>query len=102
MDKRTTDWSIFSPEGHLLLTLSHSPGRSIKDLIELLHISERQIRNQISRLEEADLIYSEKLKNIRKYYYYVKRGSPMSHPVLPNITVGEIFRGGSSGDNLLL
>lgn len=97
-----TPWTFLTNHSHVLICLSRDPQLRLRELAELVGITDRAVFTIIGELEAEG--YLEKRKVGRRNEYVVHAGHPMRHAVEAGHTVDELLEvmvppGSSSGDD---
>ncbi|TVR43542.1 MAG: winged helix-turn-helix transcriptional regulator [Planctomycetota bacterium] len=74
-----TTWTFLSNHAHVLICLNRDPGLRIRDLAELVGITERAVQRIISELVEGNYISIN--KDGRRNTYEIHSAKPLRHPV---------------------
>jgi len=85
-----SEWTLLSNHGHVLLCIARNPDSRLKDIAELVGITERATHQIVNDLEEAGFITRERIG--RRNQYKVHPNRPMRHPVEKHHQVGELLR----------
>jgi DNA-binding IclR family transcriptional regulator len=72
-------WTFLTNHAHVLLCISRDPQARIRDLAELVGITERAVQRIIVELEEGGYLVRE--KDGRRNVYRVRSNLPLRHPV---------------------
>jgi len=72
------NWTFLSNHGHVLIALSKDPTLRIRDLVEMIGITERSVRAIISDLEADG--YIEIIKIGRRNQYRINEQTKFRHP----------------------
>jgi DNA-binding transcriptional ArsR family regulator len=106
--KRTgarTQWTFLTNHAHVLIALAREPNSRVRDLAEMVNITERAVQQILTDLEEARVLTRE--RDGRRNRYSIDRGAPLRHPNEAGGRVDDLLsfirRGGSgpaSGVNL--
>lgn len=72
------NWTFLSNHGHVLIALSKDPTLRIRDLVEMIGITERSVRAIISDLEADG--YVEIIKIGRRNEYRINAQMKFRHP----------------------
>lgn len=72
-------WTFLSNHAHVLLCLAKDPEQRMRDVADLVGITERAVQRIVSELEEAG--YVEREKDGRRNRYRVDRSKPLRHPI---------------------
>lgn len=83
-------WTFLTNHAHVLLCLAQDPTMRLRDVAELVGITERAVQRIVSDLEEAGVIL--KRKDGRRNQYEINDDQPMRHPVEMHETVGTLIK----------
>lgn len=72
-------WTFLSNHAHVLLCLAKDPEQRMRDVADLVGITERAVQRIVTELEEAG--YVEREKDGRRNRYRVDRSKPLRHPI---------------------
>ena len=84
-----TPWTFLTNHSHVLICLSRDPQLRLRELAELVGITDRAVFTIIGELEAEG--YLEKRKVGRRNEYVVLPGHPMRHAVEAGHTVDELL-----------
>jgi predicted ArsR family transcriptional regulator len=88
--RRTPAWTFLSNHAHVLLCLSRDPEARMREVADLVGITERAVQRIVMELEEAG--YLEREKEGRRNRYWVDRRKPLRHPIEAHRRVEELLR----------
>ena len=83
------EWTFLTNHGHVLLAISADPDLRLRDIAELVGITERTAVGIVSDLEEAGYIHREKVG--RRNRYSLDPSRPLRHPRESHHRVGELL-----------
>ena len=86
----TDSWTLLSNHGHVLIALSKDPTLRIRDLVDLIGITERSVRAIISDLKEGG--YIAIVKSGRRNEYKIKDGMNFRHPAEATYQINELLK----------
>ena len=72
-------WTFLTNHAHVLLCLARDPEARMRDVAELVGITERAVQRIVSELEEAG--YIERSRDGRRNRYSVQVDLPLRHPI---------------------
>ena len=84
------DWTFLSNHAHVIVCLAHEPDSRIRDVAELVGITERTVTAIIADLDEAGIVTVEKVG--RRNRYRINRRARLRHPLEEHKTVGDLLR----------
>ncbi len=85
-----TEWTFLTNHTHVLVCISENPDLRIRDMAELVGITERATQRIVAELVAAG--YLEKSREGRRNRYRVVTGQPLRHPLERSHSVGELLR----------
>ena len=85
-----SNWTFLSNHGHVLVALSKEPTLRIRDLVEMIGITERSVRAIISDLEADG--YLEIIKIGRRNEYRINGTMNFRHPAEATYQINELLQ----------
>lgn len=85
-----TEWTFLTNHTHVLVCVSENPELRIRDMAELVGITERATQRIVAELVAAG--YLEKSREGRRNRYRVVTSEPLRHPLERSHSVGELLR----------
>ncbi|MBN1607214.1 MAG: MarR family transcriptional regulator [Polyangiaceae bacterium] len=82
-------WTFLTNHAHVLLCLSREPEVRMRDIAELVGITERAVQRIIAELEEAGHI--ERVRQGRRNHYEVRGDLPLRHPIEQHVRVSALI-----------
>lgn len=82
-------WTFLSNHAHVLVCLSRDPELRLREIAELVGITERAASSIIADLEEAG--YLTRVKNGRRNSYKLHLRKPLRHPLERTHRVGDLI-----------
>ena len=82
-------WTLLSNHGHVLVALSKDPTLRIRDLVELIGITERSVRAIVLDLKVGG--YLTIIKNGRRNEYRINENMNFRHPAEASYQVNELL-----------
>ena len=79
------DWSLLSPQGHVLFYIALCPDSTTKDIARAIGHTERQIGNVIRSLRRDGMLRLR--KKGRRNHYAVDLDAPLLHPTIAGLTL---------------
>lgn len=73
-----TQWTFLTNHAHVLIALERVPNARVRDLAEMVDITERAVQQILSDLEEAGVLKRE--REGRRNRYLIDRMAPLRHP----------------------
>ena len=83
-------WTLLSNHGHVLVALSKDPTLRIRDLVDVIGITERSVRAIIADLKEGG--YITIVKNGRRNEYRINTGMNFRHPAEATHQVNDLLK----------
>lgn len=83
------DWTFLSNHGHVLIALGREPDARIRDIAEVVGITERAVQNILADLCAAGYVAKERLG--RRNHYELHPEVPMRHPLEQGHAIGELL-----------
>lgn len=83
------DWTFLSNHGHVLIALGREPDARIRDIAEVVGITERAVQNILADLCSAGYVAKERLG--RRNHYELHPEEPMRHPLEHGHAIGELL-----------
>jgi DNA-binding MarR family transcriptional regulator len=78
-DQPPAGWTFLTNHAHVLLCLARTPEARMRDVAELVGITERAVQRIVGELEEAG--YIEREREGRRNHYVVSTDLPLRHPM---------------------
>ncbi len=85
-----TIWTFLTNHSHVLLAISKTPGIKVREISDLVGITERAILRILGELDDAGFINIEKIG--RENRYAVTSDIPLRHPLEQHRTVTELLQ----------
>lgn len=89
MNDRPPSWTFLTNHSHVLICLSRDPDLRLRDLADLVGITDRAVSTLIDELESAGYIRRTKVGRRNRYEVHMDR--PMRHPVEAGHEIGELI-----------
>lgn len=89
-------WRILTNHGHVLLCIARDPDARVRDIAEVVGITERAAQRIL-----ADLIaegYASKTKVGRRNHYKINPNGELRHPFFRNVSVGPLLEVLNTGE----
>lgn len=83
-------WHFLTNHSQVLLCIEHNPETRLRDIAELVGITERAAQRIVRDLVDAGYVKRERVG--RRNRYVVNRHAPMRHPAQSEFEVGELLR----------
>lgn len=88
-DPADVDWTFLTNHGHVLLAIAADPTLRLRDIAEVVGITERTAVGIVSDLEDAGYIRREKVG--RRNHYALDPSRPLRHPSEAHHQIGELL-----------
>lgn len=85
------DWSLLSPQGHVLFYIALCPDSTAKDIAQAIGRTERQIWTIIQNLKKGGMINFR--KNGRQHLFKINYDAPFLLPTLANLSMRSLLEG---------
>jgi DNA-binding transcriptional ArsR family regulator len=83
------DWTFLTNHAHVLLCVARDPGMRLRDVAQVVGITERAAQRIVADLVDAG--YLEREREGRRNRYRVNSDAPLRHPMDRAHAVGEIL-----------
>lgn len=84
------DWTFLTNHAHALLAIAQEPNLRVRDLAQLVGVTERTAMQIIVDLEEGGYIRREKLG--RRNRYHIDKEHPLRHPLEEHHDIGALLQ----------
>lgn len=88
-------WTFLTNHGHVLLAIAADPSLRLRDIAEIVGITERTAVAIIADLEDGGYVRRERVG--RRNHYVLDRTRPLRHPSEAHHRVGELLDAISHG-----
>ena len=82
-------WYLVSSHGVVLLYIARNSAATLREMSEVLGLTERRISQIVQDLAEADYLTVERVG--RRSVYTVNEGAGMRHPTLQHVKLGDVI-----------
>jgi DNA-binding Lrp family transcriptional regulator len=82
-------WTFLTNHAHVLLCLAKDPEARLRDVAELVGITERAVLRIVSELEEGKYLARERVG--RRNHYRVRHDVPLRHPIERHRTIAALL-----------
>lgn len=89
MGEKKRDWTIFSSHGTVLFYVAANPDSTLREISDVLGITERQIARIVKDLAEAEMLQVQHVG--RRNSYQVNADAHLRHPTLSHIPLRQII-----------
>jgi DNA-binding MarR family transcriptional regulator len=83
------EWSFLTNHARVLVCIAHDEGLRLRDIAEVLGVTERRVFGIVTDLTEAGYIVKE--KDGRRNRYRIQHDLPLRQPVGREPTIGELL-----------
>jgi hypothetical protein len=83
------DWSLLSPQGHVLFYIALCPDSTTKDIARAIGHTERQIWSIIQSLRRGGMLRLR--KKGRRHHYSIDLDAPLLHPTIAGLTLRPVM-----------
>jgi DNA-binding IclR family transcriptional regulator len=83
------EWSFLTNHARVLVCIAHDPGLRLRDIGDLLDLTERTVFGIVADLTETGYVLKE--KDGRRNRYRIQPHLPLRHPVGRDATIGELL-----------
>ncbi|MCW7468104.1 winged helix-turn-helix transcriptional regulator [Leptospira kanakyensis] len=87
--KKNGQWTFLSNHAHVLICLSKDPEMRLKDVAQLVGITERAVQTIVKDLADAEIL--EKSKDGRRNQYLIQTEQKLRHPLESNHSILELL-----------
>lgn len=84
-----SDWTFLNNHTHVLLCLAREPKARLRDVAQLVGITERAVQKIVRDLEDSAIL--RRFREGRRNQYEIDLSQPLRHPLESNHTVGELL-----------
>lgn len=85
----SSHWTFLSNHGHVLVCLARDPAARLRDVAQLVGITERAAQRIVSDLEQARVL--TRIKDGRRNRYMLHTDKPLRHPLEANCSIGRLL-----------
>lgn len=82
-------WTLFSNHGHVLVVLSRDPDARLRDVAQVVGITERAVQKIVRDLQDGGLV--SVTKQGRRNRYRLHPNQPLRHTLEAHCTTGELL-----------
>jgi predicted MarR family transcription regulator len=83
-------WTFLTNYSHVLICLHRDPNTRLRDIAEMVGITERAVQRIIQELEEAQIISRHKIG--RRNIYEVNTDLHLRHPIEGHCSIGDLLK----------
>ena len=88
-EPRVTNWTFLSNHAHVLILLAKEPEILLRDVADLVGITERAVQKIVADLEKSGFFKKEKIGRCNRYNINTK--IPLRHPLEAHKQIGELL-----------
>lgn len=81
-------WTFLSNHTHVLICLHRDPDLTLREVSNLVGITERSVQRILGELEEAGYVRRER-KGLRNHYRF-RLSAPLRHPIESHCKIGDL------------
>ncbi len=81
-------WTFLSNHTHVLICLHRDPDLTLREVANLVGITERSVQRILGELEEAGYVRRER-KGLRNHYRF-RLSAPLRHPIESHRRIGDL------------
>jgi MarR-like DNA-binding transcriptional regulator SgrR of sgrS sRNA len=85
-----SNWTFLTNHGHVFVALAKDPTMRLRDVAEVVGITERAVQSIVADLEESGYLQRTRVGRRNRYELHLHR--PLRHPVEANHLIGELVR----------
>ena len=82
-------WTFLTNHTHVLLCLTRDPQPPLREVAQLVGITERSVQRIVADLEEGG--YVVRRRSGRRNTYEIRRGIPLRHPIEVHRRIGDLI-----------
>ena len=82
-------WTFLTNHAHVLLCVSKNPNARLRDIAEMVGITERAAQRIVTELEDAG--YLDRVREGRRNSYLLNTAMPLRHPLDSDHRIGELL-----------
>lgn len=88
-DQAVGEWTFFTNHAHVLLCIARDPEVRLRDLADLVGITERAVQRIVAELEEGGYLTRERSGRRNRYRVHAER--PLRHSVEAHRSVADLL-----------
>ena len=85
----TSSWTFLSNSAHVLVCLARDPDMTLREVGDMVGVTERAVHRLVSELEAAGVI--TRFREGRRNHYEIDLSVPLRHPLESDKTVGDLL-----------
>ena len=82
-------WTFLTNHAHVLLCVAEYPNARLRDIAEMVGITERAAQRIVTELEDAG--YLDRVREGRRNRYLLNTAMPLRHPLDSDHRIGELL-----------
>ena len=82
-------WTFLTNHAHVLLCVAENPNARLRDIAEMVGITERAAQRIVTELEDAG--YLDRVREGRRNSYLLNTAMPLRHPLDSNHRIDELL-----------
>ncbi|MBG6108841.1 MarR family transcriptional regulator [Frigoribacterium sp. CG_9.8] len=82
-------WTFLTNHAHVLLCVAENPNARLRDIAEMVGITERAAQRIVTELEDAG--YLDRVREGRRNSYLLNTAMPLRHPLDSDHRIGELL-----------
>lgn len=90
MNQERSSWTFLSNYSHVLICLSRDQNLTMREVAQLVGITERAVQRIVRELIEAEILTAE--KQGRRNVYHINPDVHLRHPLESDRTVGDLLK----------
>jgi hypothetical protein len=90
IEARGVAWTFLSNHAHVLVCLARDPSLRLRDVAEVVGITERAVQKIVSDLEAGGVL--SRRREGRRNRYTIRADIPLRHPIEAHCRVGDLLR----------
>lgn len=91
MREKNVDWSLLSPQGHVLFYIALCPDCTVKEIARAIGHTERQIWTIIGNLRDGGML--EVRPRGRRHHFRINFDAPLLHPTIEDLSLRTVMQG---------
>ncbi len=82
-------WTLFTNHAHVLFCIARDPDMRLRDVANLVGITERATQRIVSELEESGWLSHQRIG--RRNHYIIREDALLRHPIEQGVSVGALL-----------
>ena len=92
-----TGWTFLSNYSHVLICLASRPDLTMREVAEMVGITERAVQRIVADLESAEVL--TRIRDGRRNQYQINTSLQLRHPIEAHCSVGDLLKMVSGSEN---